>query len=80
MVIILNKQRDRRACGLTAHYAAEDLRSIFFDLHSSARAVSLLTAGKFFVDNFGSEEKPSGNAIKDGGEGWSVGFTCGEEA
>ena len=63
MVIVLHEQGNRCTCGLTAHHTAEDLYDVFFDLHSSTRTVALLTAGKFFVDDFNREGKPCGEAI-----------------
>jgi len=68
MIVVLHEQSNRRACGFTTHHATKDLHSVFLDLHASTRAVTLLTAGEFFVDNVWGEGKPGGDAIKNGGQ------------
>ena len=49
MVIVLDEHGNRRACRFAGQDSAEDLHGIFFDLHASARTISLLAASQLWL-------------------------------
>ena len=80
MVIILDEQGNRRTGRFARHHTAQNLHRVLFDLHASARAISLLTAGQFLVDDVWCKGKTRRHAIQDGSQRRSVGFTSSEKA
>src|SRR5512142_1215537 len=79
-VAVIDTESDRRSERFSPANSRPDLNLIFFDEHSAAAAVSLLTAPQIVVDLGCLDRKAGGHAIDDHCEAWAVRFAGSEIA
>ena len=74
-ILVANEQRDRRAGGLAAAHARQELRAIGFDRHAPAAAVAALAAAQLERDGIEIDRQSGGQPFEDRDETLSVRFT-----
>src|SRR5262245_51687696 len=80
MISVFNQHSNRAPSRLTSHDTAQDLHGVFFDFHPSTRAIALLAARQFLVDDVWRDRESRRHPIKDGSKRWPMGFARGEKA